>query len=120
MTEECHPVEAHPLFDPKRWTCVDHFPERHEGPEMPGVYMLWRDDELLYIGQSANLRQRLAHHHRNRRWYTRVEFIEVADETARLEFERQLIDYFKPLNNTVHTGRYRPKSERRLFKLSYQ
>ena len=31
-------------------------------PEYPGVYFIWSDDELLYIGSSENLRRRIAEH----------------------------------------------------------
>jgi len=31
-------------------------------PEQPGVYALWHDDEMIYLGRAASIRQRLADH----------------------------------------------------------
>jgi excinuclease UvrABC nuclease subunit len=31
-------------------------------PEQPGVYALWHDEEMIYLGRAASIRRRLAEH----------------------------------------------------------
>ena len=31
-------------------------------PDIPGVYMFWTNEEIIYIGESENLRKRIASH----------------------------------------------------------
>lgn len=40
---------------------------RGAGPSVPGLYLLWHDDSLVYVGLSVDVCQRLAAHQRARR-----------------------------------------------------
>lgn len=34
----------------------------HGAPEQAGVYALWQDDEMIYLGRAVSIRQRLVDH----------------------------------------------------------
>ena len=46
------------FYEPKG----EHQIQNNNIPEIPGVYLLWSDEELIYIGESYNVRTRIAHH----------------------------------------------------------
>jgi len=67
-----------------------------------GVYILLAVDRVLYVGQTACLASRIGNHFHSEIPFSRIEFIPLADEKARLELERQLIVRFNPpLNKTM-------------------
>ena len=51
---EVHPVE----FESVYLDCV------HELPDRPGIYFAMQEDEILYVGQSKNIRRRWQSHHK--------------------------------------------------------
>jgi predicted GIY-YIG superfamily endonuclease len=45
----------------QRWFTTD-FSSIGSLPKIPGVYVLYRDNKVVYVGQSVNIRQRLKNH----------------------------------------------------------
>lgn len=73
------------------------------------VYLLYADDELLYVGVTSTGHRRLDQHRRIRPWWTtvtRAEFEHYSDQEAALAREQQLIrDLLPPHNsNFASTG----------------
>ena len=74
--------------------------QRHTIP-MPGIYFLWQDDELQYIGKSSNILKRIGEHATCKVFDT-YSFIEcdIADMAT---LEQAYIKQYQPPLNTVHT-----------------
>jgi DNA polymerase-3 subunit epsilon len=79
-------------------------------PESPGVYLFFgREGELLYVGKSVNIRDRVRSHFAGdgpkemtmTQQVRRVEHRETAGELGALLLESQLIKEMAPLYNTV-------------------
>lgn len=66
-----------------------------------GVYFLFNDNELVYIGEGWNCFLRVAEHTRkeSEKVFTRWNFIPIEDEKERKALERALRDQFKPMYN---------------------
>jgi hypothetical protein len=79
------------------------FADRSDLPPVPALYFVLSDRrEVVYIGQTANLRERWKSHHRARQMTLgayRVHWKEIADEDQRLAAEKAAIEYFRPLWN---------------------
>ena len=71
--------------------------------EMPyiGVYLLFDDDDLIYIGQSINVFKRLHIQFKNHN-FNNYSFIKCDDEFKALELEKDLIIKYKPRLNIQH------------------
>jgi excinuclease UvrABC nuclease subunit len=76
--------------------------------DVGGVYGILSDKgAVIYIGQTANLRERMADHRNNsdhcvHRFSPTWVVVEViGDEASRLLRERQLINHFDPMCNKV-------------------
>lgn len=67
---------------------------------MSGVYFLFQDGKMVYIGQSRNVERRISTHNIDHDSY-RVIPCAIADL---LRYERRLINYFKPPLNGVVGG----------------
>ena len=76
-------------------------------PEIEAVYLVWTDNELLYIGQTANLRSRFVKHHRLVDFLNHDSKIAWFDTTGcnRLEVEEYFIKAFSPKLNGETVGR---------------
>lgn len=69
----------------------------------PGIYALYKNDRLYYIGLARNLRARLKQHVRDRhrgRW-NRFSFYLLRDHSHLKELESLLLRIVKPTGNTV-------------------
>ena len=67
-------IEGYPdIPDPMQPACL----KPTDIPGSPGVYFVWRDERIIYVGRSINLRQRLTLYH---------EKIQPGDLVAWLEF----------------------------------
>lgn len=70
------------------------------------VYIMYTAyDELLYVGISNNLRNRLSSHYRDKKWISEVARIDVEehpDEAAARDRERFLIEERGPVYNIVY------------------
>lgn len=79
------------------------FEYRQDLPPVPALYFALNNQrEIVYIGETGNLRDRWKSHHRARQMSTggyRIHWMEMADADARAAAERQAIDYFRPLWN---------------------
>jgi len=79
------------------------FEHRAELPPIGAVYFVLNSRrEVMYIGQTANLRDRWKSHHRARQMAVgsyRIHFVHVADEDRRLALEKEATAYFRPLWN---------------------
>ena len=72
-----------PNLDPALlWQLADmpHMPliDAHMLPATPGIYVVYRDEDVFYIGKSNNLQRRWANHHRQRELMKLGEGIELA------------------------------------------
>jgi excinuclease UvrABC nuclease subunit len=68
-----------------------------------GVYFLFDQNELVYIGQGWNCFLRAAEHTRKEsdKKFTHWNFIPLEDEMERKKMERSLRDIFKPKYNKI-------------------
>lgn len=76
-------------------------------PETRGIYYLFNNDVLVYIGMSRNLQNRLIGHNRNKEmdfnnviWFSGVTFNLSLSEIFRLE--KQMILRYKPFYNEAY------------------
>ena len=76
------------------------FEHRRDLPPIPALYfVLDIQVNILYIGQTANLRDRWKSHHRAPQMDSttyRIHWREIADEGQRADAERQSIAFFRP------------------------
>lgn len=83
------------------FTVVNH--TFYEG-SVQGVYLLYNiKDELIYVGQTNNLRTRLSSHckNENKEW-TYAHIIPIPHKEHRLFTEAILIRYLNPINNKAN------------------
>jgi len=68
-----------------------------------GVYFLFDDDELVYIGQGWNCLLRVAEHTRkdSNKVFNKWNFIRIEDEEERKDRERELRAQLKPRFNKI-------------------
>lgn len=65
-----------------------------------GIYFIYNEyGNLVYIGKSANLRNRLYSHFKIHKEYESFRFIQIDDEFDREIYETYYINKFKPSNN---------------------
>ncbi len=71
-----------------------------------GVYFLFDEHELVYVGQGWNCFLRVAEHTRrdSDKIFTNWNFIKIKSEKERKQFEQEVINRFKPKYNKVHMG----------------
>jgi hypothetical protein len=67
-------------------------------PPAEGVYLLLLRGQIIYVGTSAKMPERVATHRRNGREFDKVFYIE-ADGTERIALEAQLIHRLRPEKN---------------------
>jgi hypothetical protein len=67
----------------------------------PGVYLLFRSGELIYIGQSVDVHARIKAHKCNGRKFDFAAYGFCFDPDERSNIERQLIERYRPAENTV-------------------
>lgn len=76
-------------------------------PNMSGVYFLWGEAGLEYIGQSVNFKHRLnSGHGIYRHNYHIAGTISIDGEARRLEAEAKLIEYLQPMYNKTYNKFY--------------
>lgn len=68
-----------------------------------GVYFLFHNDEVVYIGQGWNCFLRVAEHTRKDscKIFTHWSYVEVESETERKALERELIKKHRPKFNRI-------------------
>lgn len=82
-----------------------HLPDWRVGG---GVYVLYSDRNVIYVGHTGNFRVRLLHH--RRRWmFTHAKLAFISSRTERQALERILLYRLRPKNNHVVPKVYRPK-----------
>jgi len=68
--------------------------------ETSGIYILFRGDEMVYIGQSGFVHNRI-NTQENNIDFSHASFIHCPNPDERAAMEKRLINYFKPkLNST--------------------
>lgn len=100
------------MLDPTAlmWACYDMphglFSRVSDLPKLPGVYVVYREKDVLYIGQTQNLKRRLGNHTRGQEFLQAGNHVEVAwhvmsnsDHQARMTYECHLINVFHPQLN---------------------
>ncbi len=68
--------------------------------DVAGVYLLYHGGDVVYIGQSGNIRTRVLSHSMLFP-IDRIQIIEIPDKRERKILERQLIDQHRPFQNRV-------------------
>lgn len=92
------------------WMCYDmpHGPLNcaRTMPMLPGVYIVYQGEEVLYVGKTQNLQQRWKAHHRRYQLTMFGEGVEIAwhampgsDPETRTQHEQSLITTFHPRLN---------------------
>ena len=72
-------------------------------PEIIGVYYLYLDKRIVYIGMSKNVRQRVLYHLKaNQIPFTHIVWFPLNTIEDALSFEFKAIKYYKPPLNTVY------------------
>ena len=70
-----------------------------------GVYFLYNNDDLVYVGQTWNCFLRVAEHTRKDgsrfKEFTSWSFIPLEDQTQRKDLERKLIREYQPIYNRI-------------------
>jgi len=78
----------------------------------PSIYILYREQRVIYVGQSVNAYQRMSQHLRDK------EFTHIRIMTCRKDrmnyWEQKLIDALSPLLNVTHNKRRKRKKKLRL------
>lgn len=74
--------------------------ERFEMPKI-GVYFLFNNDELIYIGKSINIFQRLQSHLKDK-YFDSYSFFKCDSEDNATKLEKELIIKLKPKLNIQH------------------
>ncbi len=79
-----------------------------DGEKTKGIYVIYKDDICLYVGQSKNIPSRIATHLIGKYVnsdkiliYTDTEYIEDSSEHTLLETEKYLINRLKPIENVL-------------------
>lgn len=68
-------------------------------PHRPGVYILGSPLQVLYVGQTADLRDRFGSYIRNPEGATWIAWTEVEERLNRLHLETALIEALRPARN---------------------
>lgn len=72
--------------------------KRYSVELIPGVYFLFNENELVYIGESEDIHRRVGQH-RTDKEYDSYTFIEQRDPHLRLRLEKAYIEKFRPEYN---------------------
>jgi len=76
---------------------LDRYPDNYKS----GVYILWANNDIVYVGQTENFIKRIKTH-KSKVWkWNFVSWIPVEDKLDRLFIELLLIRKFKPKYNTI-------------------
>jgi hypothetical protein len=93
------------------WDAFDmpHLPieEWKHLPQEAGVYIVYKEEQTLYIGEAHNIHQRFVSHHRLHQFIALSPGVEIAwrcmpnhTPNDRASYERSLIAFFKPYLNS--------------------
>lgn len=82
-------------------------------PTCPAVYFLMCEDEVVYVGQTKNMRKYFSPLRHEKKKYTRVMYVEV-DKTQLDAYEMCCIVYFNPKYNGTRYNRKISRSEAEL------
>lgn len=75
------------------------YDERQKLPSISAVYLVLNESELLYVGQSSNIRYRITGHHRLNEFdarATHIAWIESGEKENRLSLEKHMIAELAP------------------------
>jgi hypothetical protein len=71
--------------------------EQYKPPQ--GVYFLYNDGELVYVGQTNDIFRRISEHSRSKKRFTWWQYFEINDENLRKAIEYMFIRVAKPKYN---------------------
>ena len=63
------------------------------------VYILMKENNIVYIGRTKNIKNRLEIHDRSNRDFNKIVITENINQTENIEKEKRYIKYFKPIYN---------------------
>jgi excinuclease UvrABC nuclease subunit len=64
-----------------------------------GCYLLYKDNELVYVGVACNIHARLKQHELSNKNWNNVKYIEETDYLSAIQIENYFIDVYKPKFN---------------------
>lgn len=80
-------------------------------PTGPGLYHLFKDSKLVYVGMSMNIQQRLISHIKenikdfdNVLWFVADHYLEVVNYNTVHEWEKELIKQHRPILNVTYNN----------------
>ncbi len=86
-------------------------------PKCSGIYFIWRNENLIYIGSSQNFRKRLNITTIYQRFVihglTHVQFLFTENF---IELEKQLIKFFQPIANGTYNPNFKFYGQTRTYK----
>ena len=90
--------------------------KRYTTDEISGVYFLFNNDRIVYVGQSTNIHARVQNH--RDKAFDSYTYLTVRDYSERNYVESYYIDLFKPEYNvaTYNTDKLKKKSQKEKIK----
>lgn len=70
-------------------------------PSIEGIYFLFKDKKLVYIGQTNNVYIRVADHFRQKGRFDKIYFLPINDQKTKIEWA--LIQHYQPSLNILGT-----------------
>ena len=86
---------------PSETTCLHRKQVRVTDLARPSVYILYRNEEVVYVGQSINPYQRMAQHLRDKE-FTHIRIL-ICRKCRMSFWEQKLIQAYNPMYNVTHT-----------------
>ncbi len=97
-------------------TCAD---VETQNAYVAGVYLLMRDGEIVYVGQSGNVYSRIAKHMDTARFtFDAFSIFGCSDKDGRLKMEAELIHKYQPSENRIFPAYETNPYEERNFNIS--
>ena len=85
---------------PSETTCLHRKQVRVTDLARPSVYILYRNEEVVYVGQSINPYQRMAQHLRDKE-FTHIRIL-ICRKCRMSFWEQKLIQAYNPMYNVTH------------------
>lgn len=102
------------------------FKDRHLLPDVAGIYFVYSEKKLLYIGKAVSLVRRWKHHHRLEELRNfddvQIKWLEIsADKEELASLEKAFIESLRPALNSqlINHGRKQPTSAKPTAKHTY-
>ncbi len=94
---------------------------RHDLKNLCGVYLIFDEEDLIYIGQTVCLRRRFREHGLSKKWFKSFRQgnfyckFKPCEEPEKTIIEKSLIKKLKPRHNYIDTGLTRKQKIERVW-----